>query len=284
MEVLANVDIGVERMQQQVQNLNGCLVWGGHVNLSPADDVLITVERPLGIDTREQLVASILSKKIAAGVTDLVIDIPVGPSAKVRNQNDAIRLRKLFEHVASVTGLNVDVVITDGSEPIGRGVGPVLEARDVMAVLRGDTEAPRDLRERALLLAGRVLEFDPALKGGNGYARAKELLASGAALATMEKIIAAQGKATLTHALGALAQDVSAPREGKVTAIDCFRIARIARIAGAPIDKGAGLDLFKKIGDVVMKGEAIYRIHSRIQSDFDFATKYAASNNGYTIE
>ena len=284
MEVLAGVDMGVEQMQKQVRNLHGCLVWGGHVNLSPADDILITVERPLGIDTREQLVASILSKKIAAGVTHLVIDIPVGPSAKVRSQNDAIGLRKLFEHVSGVMGLDVHVLITDGSQPIGRGVGPVLEARDVMAVLRNDPDAPQDLRDRALLLAGQVLEFDPALKGGSGHARAIELLDSGAALATMEKIIAAQGKAKKTYELGPLSQEICAPRAGKITAIDCYHIARIARIAGAPMDKGAGIDIFKKIGDVVAKGDAIYRIHARIRSDFDFATQYAEKNNGYAIE
>jgi thymidine phosphorylase len=284
MEVLANVDIGVDRMQAQVQKLHGCLAWGGHVNLSPADDILITVERPLEIDTREQLVASILSKKVAAGVTDLVIDIPIGPSAKVRNQADAIRLRKLFEHVSSVMGINVEVVITDGSQPIGFGIGPVLEARDVMAVLRREAHAPKDLEERALLLASHVLEFDPCLKGGQGYARAVELLENGAALATMEKIIETQGPSTKVYALGPLTQEICAAKDGKITAIDCYRIARIARLAGAPMDKGAGIDLFKKIGDMVVKGEAIYRIHSHIKSDFDFAQKYAASNNGYVIE
>src|SRR6185312_11552171 len=113
MEVLANVDIDIPRMRDIVARHKGCLVWGGHVNLSPADDVMITVERPLGIDTPEQLVASILSKKLAAGATCLVIDIPVGPTAKVRSGREAARLRKLFEYVGAAVGLQVEVVITD---------------------------------------------------------------------------------------------------------------------------------------------------------------------------
>lgn len=123
MEVLANVDISVDAMQKQITDINGCLVWGGHVNLSPADDIMISVERPLAIDTHEQLVASILSKKKAAGSTHLVIDIPVGPTAKVRTASDATRLRKLFEYVGDRIGLVIDVVITDGSQPVGRGIG-----------------------------------------------------------------------------------------------------------------------------------------------------------------
>jgi thymidine phosphorylase len=136
-------------------------VWGGHANLSPADDVLISVERPLAIDTPEQMVASILSKKLAAGSTHLVLDLPVGPTAKLRDRERFVRLRKLFEYVSDQIGISTTVVATDGSQPIGRGIGPWLEARDVMRVLERHPEAPRDLEERAVLLAGHVLEFDP---------------------------------------------------------------------------------------------------------------------------
>ena len=70
------------------------------------------------------MIASILSKKLAAGATHLLLDIPVGPSAKVRSMNQALRLRKLFEFVGDRLGLHVEVVISDGSQPIGRGIGP----------------------------------------------------------------------------------------------------------------------------------------------------------------
>lgn len=283
MEVLARVDITMSEMRDVVEKEKGCLVWGGHANLSPADDVLISVERPLGIDTPEQMVASILSKKLAAGSTHLVIDIPVGPTAKVRSQRDAIRLRKMFEFVGGHIGLTLDVVITDGSQPIGRGIGPVLEARDVMAVLRNESSAPADLRQRALLLAGRVLDFDPSLKGGVGHARACELLDSGQALAAMERIIERQGKSETEYPLGPLTHDMVSATDGTVRAIDCYRLSRIARLAGAPMDKGAGIDLLKKIGDSVEAGEPLYRIYSCVESDFQFAKSLAEEDKGFSL-
>ena len=284
MEVLANVRLSIEEMRKVVEKENACLVWGGHVNLSPADDVLISVERPLAIDTREQMVASILSKKLAAGSTHIVLDIPVGPTAKVRTQGEAVRLRKLMEYVATEIGLAIDVVLTDGAQPVGRGVGPVLEARDVMAVLKNARDAPTDLRARSLLLAGRVLDFDPKLRGGAGRARAQEILDSGEALAAMERIIDAQGRAKAAACPGDLTAEVLAPRAGEVTAMDCFRIGRIARLAGAPMDKGAGIDLFKKIGDRVEQGEPVYRIHSCFASDFEFAKAMADEGAGVSLD
>ncbi len=283
MEVLANVDISADHMQEIVARENAVLAWGGRINLSPADDVLISVERPLRIDTYEQMVASILSKKLAAGSTHLVIDIPVGPTAKVRDVNEAVRLRKLFEYVAGKVGIVVDVVLTDGSQPIGRGVGPVLEARDVMAVLRRDPDAPTDLRDRAVMLAGRVLDFDPRLRGGQGHERAAELLASGAALAAMERLIDAQGRHDAAILPGALTHDVTAPRNGKVASIDCHVIARIARLAGAPMEKGAGIDLLCKAGDAVGRGQPLYRIHATSQTGLDFASELAAESSGYDV-
>lgn len=283
MEVLARVDLGVAEMRDLVEREKGCLVWGGHMNLAPADDVLISVERPLAIDTAEQMVASILAKKLAAGSTHLVIDIPVGRTAKVRTTGEAVRLRKLFEYVGDKVGLTLDVTITDGTQPIGRGIGPVLEARDVMQVLANDPAAPQDLREKSLLLAGRILDFDPALRGGRGHGRAREILESGQALAAMQRIIAAQGAAPAECPPAPLTADVTAPVTGRVAAIDCWRIARIARLAGAPIDKGAGLDLFKKVGDPVERGEPLYRIHAAFPADFGFATGMAADGDGYRI-
>jgi len=283
MEVLANVDVDLARMQDIVGMHKGCLVWGGHVNLSPADDVLISVERPLGIDTPEQMVASILSKKAAAGSTHLLIDIPVGPTAKVRSGRDAARLSKLFQFVGRAMGIEVDVVMTDGTQPIGHGIGPALEARDVMAVLRNEPGAPGDLRERALQLAGSILEFDPSLKGGAGLPLARQKLENGEALAKMQKIMQAQGPPPATVSLGSHIQEVTADHTGVVTAIDCARIGRIARLAGAPVSKGAGVDLLKKVGDAVKAGEPLYRIHAAVDTDFMFATEMAHDASGFDV-
>jgi thymidine phosphorylase len=284
MEVLARVDLGVEEMKEVVTACHGCLVWGGHVNLSPADDILISVERPLSLDTREQMVASIMSKKLAAGSTHLLLDLPVGPAAKLTSALEAMRLRKLFEFVGDHFGIAVEVVTTDGRQPIGNGIGPVLEAHDVMAVLSNDPSAPSDLREKSLRLAAHLLEYDSDLRGGTGYLRAKALLESGAALKQMEKIIEAQGPSKVRAELGLLTADVPAPHDGVVTAIDNLRLNRLARTAGAPIDKGAGIKVFKKIGDRVEQGEPLYRIHAFDDSQYDLALAATKTNAGYTID
>ncbi|MCE9524288.1 MAG: thymidine phosphorylase family protein [Alphaproteobacteria bacterium] len=284
MEVLARVDIGIEEMRDIVTACNGCLIWGGRVNLSPADDILISVERPLGIDTREQMVASIMSKKMAAGSNHLLVDIPAGPAAKVRSDMEAMRLRKLFEFVGDQLGITVEVVVTDGRQPIGNGIGPVLEARDVMAVLHNEPDAPKDLREKSLQLAARLLECDPQIRGGGGYARARELLENGAALSKMQRIIDTQGPSNLSAELGGLTTDVVAEKDGTLEGIDCLRLNRLARMAGAPVDKGAGITVFKKIGDRVEAGEPLYRIYACESSEFELVSAAAKANSGFAID
>ncbi|HXV74562.1 MAG TPA: thymidine phosphorylase family protein [Sphingomonadales bacterium] len=283
MEVLAEVNLELSRMKRVVGKTNGCLAWGGKVNLSPADDIMISVERPLGIDTPEQMVASILSKKLAAGSTHLVIDIPIGPAVKARTAAEARRLVKVFRAIAKKVGIRLAIETTDGREPVGFGIGPVLEARDVMAVLERKSGAPEDLRERALLLAGRVLEFDRGVKRGCGYTAARGILDSGHALETMRAIIAAQGPPPARVSPGKRVHEVKAAADGVVRALDCWRLARIARTAGAPLYKGAGVDLLKKRGARVKQGEPLYRIHAELTSDFEFAKELAAENSGFVI-
>jgi len=229
------------------------------------------------------MVASILSKKIAAGSTHLVLDIPLGPTAKVRSMADAQRLKKLFEFVAGRLGLVLDAMITDGRQPIGRGIGPVLEARDVMQVLENHADAPHDLRSKALMLAGRVIEFDPDVRGGDGLRIARDILESGRALSRMQAIIDAQGRRAPALQPGALVHEVPAPADGCVVGIDNLRMARIARLAGAPQMPGAGVDLLKKLGDPVRRGEPLYRLHAQFDADLGFARKLAAADCGYRV-
>ena len=283
MEVLAEVELPPDRLNDIVRTQRGCLAWGGTARLAPVDDILISVERPLSLDSPGQMVASILAKKLAAGATHLLIDIPMGPTAKVRSQAEALRLRKLFEFVGDRVGLQLEVMITDGHQPIGRGIGPVLEARDVMQVLTNDPAQPRDLREKALQLAARILEFDPDVRGGQGYTLARDILESGRALEKMEAIIAAQGLRERSFLPGALCDSVAADRDGVVTAIDNLQLAQIARLAGAPMDKAAGVDLLCKVGDRVRRGDPLYRIHAEFGADFAFAVDAAGRHSGFTI-
>jgi thymidine phosphorylase len=286
MEVLANVELPFKKLAAIVRDHRACLAWGGTANLSPADDVLISVERPLAVDSPGQMVASILSKKIAAGSTHLVLDIPIGPTAKVRSMPEAQRLRRLFEYVAGRLHLSLDVVITDGRQPIGRGIGPMLEARDVMQVLENDPQAPNDLRQKALRLAGRLIECHPDVRGGDGFSIARDILDSGRALAKMNAIIAAQGAKDFDYKnppLAPLSFEVYATTDGVVTNIDNLQVARIARLAGAPKVANAGIDLFQKLGDTVVAGDLLYRVHAGFSSDLGFARQASTKFSGYTL-
>ena len=283
MEVLARVELKIEHLREIVKHERACLAWGGRAKLAPVDDILISVERPLSMDSPGQMVASILSKKVAAGASHLIIDIPVGPSAKVRHRSDAMKLRKLFEYAGDCLGLHLEVMLTDGEQPVGRGIGPVLEARDVMQVLENNPLAPMDLREKSLQLAGRILEFDPDVRGGQGYVIARDILESGRALDKFNSIVNAQGKNPETLVSGKLKQDIIAPVSGRIVGIDNLQMARIARLAGAPMDKGAGVDLYKKLGDEVSQSEPLYSIYSEFNADFEFARQAAFVNSGYQI-
>ena len=286
MEVLAQVELPFEKMSDIVRAHHGCLTWGGAAHLSPADDVLISVERPLSLDSPAQMVASILSKKISAGSTHLVLDIPIGPTAKVRSMPEAQRLRRLFEYVASRLKLSLDVVISDGRQPIGYGIGPVLEARDVMRVLENDPRAPNDLRQKALRLAGRLIEFSPDVRGGDGFSIARDILDSGRALRKMNDIVQAQGARAFDHNalnLGPLTLDIRAERAGVVCGIDNLQLARIARFAGAPKVHHAGVDLAKKLGEVVEPGDVLYRVYAQYPSDLQFARQACQRSTGYSI-
>ena len=280
MEVLARVDLDADEVRRVVEEVGGCIVWNGKLSHSPIDDVMNAVTRPLGIVSDRLSVSSILSKKAALGVTHIVFDIPVGPTAKVASGAEAAELARLFEITAEGLGIGVRCEITDGTQPIGRGVGPALEARDVMKVLANDADAPADLRDKALMLAARVL----ALGGvADPRERADALLRSGAAAEAMDRLIDAQGRNSAPPGLGRLTREIVADRSGTVAAIDCYRVSGIARRAGAPSEKSAGIDLFKQRGDAVEAGEPLYRIHAAEEADLAEAAGYAERGSGFEI-
>ena len=277
MEVMAPVTLDVPAMRRVVEAEGGCLVWGGSVGLSPADDVLIRIERPLDFDSDGQLAASILSKKVAAGSTHVLVDMPIGSTAKERSPASAVALEARLLATAHALGLSVSVLQTDGTQPIGFGIGPALEARDVLAVLRKESGAPPDLRERALLLAGGVLDLAPGARSGAGLARATELLDSGAAMLKFEAICRAQG-GFREPSRASRRQVVDATQAGRIRSSDNRRRARIAKLAGAPGAAVAGVDCRLRVGQLVAKGEPLFEVHSNSPGALDYALDYVAGN------
>ncbi|WP_081247569.1 thymidine phosphorylase family protein [Variovorax paradoxus] len=276
METLAPVDLDLPAMRRVVEREGGCVVWGSAMRVSPADDVLIRVERPLGIDSEGLMVASILSKKAAMGSQRVLIDIPVGPLAKVRSDVAAGQLSHSLVSVGAALGLQVQAVFTDGSQPVGRGVGPALEAMDVMAVLERAADAPADLRERALLLAGLLLELAGKAAPGTGNALARAVLDDGRALARFIAICEAQGglrvppKAAHTHC-------VTAPAAGAVAGIDTRLVARMAKLAGAPRDPAAGASMHVRVQDRVARGQPLFTLHAGSLGELQYALSFVRS-------
>ncbi len=277
METVAPVALDVPGMRRVVEREGGCIVWGGAVRLSPADDIIIRVERPLDLDSEGQLVASVLSKKAAAGSTHVVIDMPVGPTAKVRSHDAARTLGALLTSVGRDVGLTVEICEGDGSQPVGRGIGRALEARDVLGVLRRDENAPKDLRERALVLAARVIEAGRGLSAGLGVEIARQLLDDGRALRKFERICEAQG-GMREPPVASHTQTINARRAGIVSNIDNRRLARVAKLAGAPAAKAAGLELLVRLGDAVAVGQSLFTLHAESPGELEYALAFARSN------
>lgn len=270
MEVLTNVELTRAHMEQVVDQEGACLAWGGSVSLSPADDVIIRVERALNLDSEGQLVASVLSKKVAAGSTHVLIDIPVGPTAKVRSFEQAKRLEEKLILTGEALGLTIRAHRSDGTQPVGRGIGPALEARDVLAVLNNASDAPSDLKDRALYLAGILLEMSGRCNVNEGVALATQTLLSGEALQKFIAICEAQGG--MKEIPSARHQKAfTASRSGIVTHFNNRCLAQLARLAGAPNSPVAGVELLVRLGDRVEKGQTLFRVHSHAKGEMEYA-------------
>jgi len=282
MECLTHVNLEIGDIKRVVAETGGCLAWGGAVNLSPADDLLIRIEKALNLDGEGQLIASVLSKKIAAGSTDILIDIPVGATAKVRSQAQAQHLLELFSQVAKACNINVKCVITDGSKPIGQGIGPMEEARDILAVLNRTAEAPQDLRERALFLAANLIDMADNAGFEQALTKATQLLDNGQALAQFKRILTAQGGIkTLTQAK--FSHTERAKTAGKIISIDNRKLARLARLAGAPENPEAGLRLCANVGDTVSVAQPLFTLLSQSNGERDYALNYYHHNTDIFI-
>ncbi len=287
MEVLCNVCFSIKEIKNIIKKTNACLIWGGSVNLAPADDKIIRIEHPLSLDPEGQLLASILAKKKSVSATHLLIDIPVGKGAKIESRKKALYLKRLFESISKKLGIKIRVVIIDGSQPIGNGIGPELEARDVMWVLENDLRQPLDLKEKSIKMAGLLLEMGGKAKKGAGTKKALKILNSGAAYRKMMQIIRAQcGKKIKADdiKIGKFRYNFRAKKSGVVTHIDNDSISKIARAAGAPLDKGAGIYLHKHVKDSVKKGDKIFTVYAKNKQKLGYAVNVLRKIDGVVVK
>jgi putative thymidine phosphorylase len=287
MEVLSKISFPLNEMKNIVKKTNGCLVWGGSLNLVPADDKLIEIEKPLALDVESLLLTSILAKKKSVSATHVLIDIPYGEGAKIISFRDAVHLRNMFISLAKKLDIKLKVVLTDGSQPIGNGIGPLLEARDVLYVLKRDEKRPLDLEKKSIYLAGKLLELGGKAKRNKGEKVARDILNSGKAYKKFEEIVHEQKGLIIEPdkiKLAKYSYDVKSNRTGKIISIDNKIISRLAVIVGAPKDKKSGLYLYKHKHNKVRYNEILYTIYSESKDKLNFALKKIKENNGYKIK
>jgi AMP phosphorylase len=273
-ETLCPVNLSIGEIREVVHKTNGCLVWGGALDLAPADDLFIQVEYPLGIDPL--LLPSIMSKKKAIGATHVVIDIPTGSGAKIRNVAEAHTLASDFVDLGKRLGMTIQCALTFGEQPLGHAIGPALEAREALATLTG--EGPEDLKEKATIIAGILFEM---VGLEDGKQRAENILRSGRAERKLREIVGAQGGNPNVKpddvAVGSQKAQITSEKAGRVLWISTDSIIQIAREAGAPKEKGAGVCLNAKLGEAVKKGGLLFEIYAERNSKLECALELANS-------
>lgn len=259
-EVLMPVNITSSEMKKVIKKTNGCIVWGGALELAPADDIFVRTEYSLYIDPL--LLPSIMSKKKAVGATHLVIDIPTGRGAKVKTISEADHLAKNLIELGRRLKIHTHCVLTYGEQPVGYTIGPALEAREALEVLMNESCVP-DLMDKACNIAGAIFEMTGKR---NGYSLAKSIIQSGKAEAKLREIIKMQGGNPAIRprdiAIGEHIIRVKAKKDGNLLWINNNAVVEMARSAGAPKDRGAGIVFNKKIGDEIAKDDVIYTVHA----------------------
>jgi AMP phosphorylase len=287
MEVLAKVAFKPQELHDMALKARGLIVWGGALNLAPADDIFVRVERRIAVDPPTQTVASILAKKLAMSVSRLVIDIPFGYGAKVEEESEAETLASMFLSQAGRLGIAMRVALTYGGEPIGFSVGPALEAREALETLMKGDGAP-SLVEKACSLAGLVFELGGVAPRGRGYQLACELLRSGKAYEKFREIIEVQqGDPDIKPEDIKLAPKtftLEATRDGIVSRIDNRAITLAARAAGAPDDKGAGIKLHVKAGYRVRRGDPLLTVYASTDTRLHEAVHILEEYNAVVVE
>jgi len=275
-ETIAKVDFSMRKLKEIIKKTNACMVWGGSLGMVPADSKIIQVERMLKIDPKSQLLASIMSKKLAMGSNYILIDIPYGKSAKVSKQK-AKELGREFIKLGKYFKIKIKIVLTDGSQPIGNGIGPALELKDILDILNPKKQGPKDLQKKAIFLSSKIIEMTGKAKNKKSIEMAEKTLSSGKAFEKFKQIIKAQKGSLKKIILSKIKKNILAKKSGKIYEIDNKKINSLARVAGCPGDKFAGLYLYVHKRDKVKKGDKILTIYaesqSRLKEAFNFYKK-----------
>ncbi|HPR91262.1 MAG TPA: thymidine phosphorylase [Candidatus Paceibacterota bacterium] len=281
LSVIAPVSFDREEIENIVKKTNACLIWGGALKIAPADDRFITVLKHLGTEPLSKMVVSIMAKKVAMGVTHLVIDFPMGEGTKIKNKIVAKKTIALFQYIAKKFGIKLRVIIQEAKGPVGRGIGPALGIRDDIAVLNQLSQRPLDLEAKATKLAGVLLELIGYAGKGQGSKLAYKALQNKQALAKFKEIINAQGGTVPDYdeiALAPVAFAYKADHDGEIKQMDNVAIIELARILGAPETLAAGVYLNKSLGDQYKTGETLYTLYTESEVRLEMARDFLANH------
>ena len=284
MEVLAPVSFPSEELKEIVAKNNACIIWGGALETAPADNILIEIERPLHMDPVGLMIPSILTKKLSLGVKKLVLDIPVGQGTKFLTPDKGKKFAYLFKEIAANVGIEAECALTLAHQPIGHAVGPALEAREALILLKDYTAGPNSLIEKSTDLAGMLLEMGGKAQKGEGQKLAKEILRSGRAYRKMMQIIEAQGGDPNISPddikVGPFVKEYFATKDGYIVEVNNSLVNQIAKAAGCPSSKSSGVEIIKKQGAKIKEGDVVFRVYSHSESKLRKAEKIYNTTGG----
>jgi pyrimidine-nucleoside phosphorylase len=273
------VELTTDELVEQTREI-GIAVAGQTAELVPADKKLYGLRDVTAtIDQVSLIAASIMSKKIAAGATAVVLDVKVGEGAFMQTIEDARELGREMRALGEEAGMDVVCVLTDMDQPLGRAVGNALEVREAWETVSGG--GPRDFRELVVDSAAELLALsDLGVDEDEGRSRAEAALADGSALATYERWVRAQGGdpdparlpvAPVVRPVAARASGYVHELRAKGVAITAMELGAGREVAGEPIDHAVGVVCLRKRGEEVAAGEPLAEVHARDEAAADKA-------------
>lgn len=277
----------LDDMHKQVEEI-GVAIGQQTQNLTPADGMLYALRDVTAtIDSMPLIASSVVSKKIASGADNIILDVKYGSGAFMKTPEDAEKLAQLMVNIGKILNKSITAVVTSMEEPLGRAVGNALEIIESMEFLKGNivtgdiAELTYDFGVIALLQTGRFIDKDTA----RDYL--KELIHSGKAIEKFKELIEAQGgDSSVINDYSKLPQanhkiEVKAETDGYVENIDAYKVAYGCKLLGAgrekktdSIDYSVGVYLNKKTGEKVTSGDILYTIYANDGEKAEECKKY----------
>ncbi len=266
-------ELTADEFKKQVQKIGIALV-GQSGNLTPADKKLYALRDVTAtVDSQPLIASSIMSKKLASGAHNIVLDVKCGSGAFMKTKEDAEALSELMEKIGCGLGRNVRAVVTDMDTPLGHNIGNALEVIEAVEVLRGG--GPDDLKDVALTLSSHLISMVQGVDFDTAYDMAQNSIDDGSAYEKYVEWISAQGgDVTKTCELSPSYKIVS-ECDGIIEKMDAEKIGILACTLGAgrekkgdSIDMGAGIVLCKKTGERIQKGDTLAVLYTKKSEDF----------------